>query len=97
MDECNPDVCLSVPFPRKCAEYCIERVLSVARIEEKINVLGMKRNLAEAIFRAYNTGIPIVTFEDLQNKLTAEQVNLIKMVFYNLKQEQLNHFISRLR
>lgn len=97
MAECNPEVCLSIPFPKRCAEYCMERVLSVARPEEKINILGMGRSLAEAIFRAYNTGKPVNTFDDLTKKLTFEQVDSIKMAFGNIDQSQLNHFVSRLR
>jgi len=96
MTECNPEDCLSVPFPRKCSEYCIERILIIAKPDEKINILGMNKRLADAIFRAYNSGFPVTTFNDLQNKLTSEQVNSIKMVFDNLKQSQLDHFIRRL-
>lgn len=97
MAECNPDVCLSVPFPKKCAEYCMERVLSVARPEEKRSVLGMEDDLAEAIFSAYNTGSSINSFDDLRNKLTPQQIDAIKSIFNNLDQSQLNHFLPKMR
>lgn len=97
MAECNSEDCLSAPFPRKCAEYCIERVLRVARPEEKINILGMDRSLAEAIFEAYNSGRPVNSFNDLRNKLTSYQVDSIKEVFNNISQSQLNHFTPRLK
>ncbi len=97
MAECNPEVCLKIPFPSKCAEYCIERVLRVARPNEKVEILGMDRSLAGAIFEAYNSGNRINSFDDLRDKLTFEQVASIKSIFANISQEQLNYFVSRMR
>lgn len=96
MAECSSDDCLSIPFPRKCAEYCIERVLSIARPEEKIKILGMEQSLAESIFKAYNSGRPVNSFNDLRSKLTSQQIASIRMIFDNISQSQLNHFLSRL-
>ena len=98
MANCDPKRdCLRIPIPPKCFEFCIEQILRVATPEEKITVLGMDENLAHIIFNAYNYGKrPIRSFDDLKQELSEVQINNIKLIFNNLTQIQLNHFIPKL-
>ncbi|MEM7487388.1 MAG: hypothetical protein AAF348_19440 [Bacteroidota bacterium] len=99
MAKCNPKRdCLIIPFPKKCFDFCVEKILRVSRPVDKINILGMDEDLAQAIFRAYNYGAkPIISFDDLESSLNSFQIGQIRMIFHNLSQEQLDHFIPRLK
>ena len=89
--------CLSIPFPPKCFDFCIEKILRVATRDDKIRVLGMNEDLAHAIFQAYNNGKkPIRSFNDLKQALSETQIRNIEKIFYNLTQNQLNYFIPKL-
>lgn len=99
MKNCDPKKdCLIIPFPKECFDFCVEKILRVARPTDKINILGMDKNLADAIFNAYNNGKrPISSFKDLERSLDNAEIRKIRTVFLNLSQEQLDHFLPRLR
>ena len=93
MAKCKPKKdCLKFPIPPKCFKFCIEQILRVARPADKIEVLGMNENLAEAIFRAYNYGPRIRSFDDLAKSLNTSQVEQIINIFENMSQSQLDFF-----
>ncbi len=83
--------CSKVPIPNKCVEYCLERILRNASVEEKQLVLGLEENLAIAIFKAYNAST-INSFSDLKRRLTTEQADSLVMKFKTINQFQLNYF-----
>lgn len=99
MKNCDPNKdCLIIPFPKECFDFCVEKILRVARPEDKTNILGMDKDLAQAIFRAYNSRRrQIKSFNDLESALNSNQIRQIRVIFLNLSQEQLNHFLPRLR
>src|SRR6476660_583938 len=95
MTTCNYDRdCSKVPFPSKCVEYCLERLLRTATLEETQLILGLDTNTAEAIFNTYNT-TSVNSFEDLRNRLTTEQVANLINKFKQINQSQLNYFRRR--
>ena len=83
--------CSKVPIPSKCIEYCLERLLRTATLEEKQLILGLDRNTAQAVFAAYNRS-PINSFDDLRRSLTNEQIDHLLGRFKQINQFQLNYF-----
>jgi len=98
MGKCKPNRdCLKIPFPPECFKFCVEQILRVARPKEKIEILGMDRDLAEAIFRTYNYGRKsIKSFDDLSRSLSHSQNQRLIDIFSNLNQSQLDYFIVRI-
>jgi hypothetical protein len=89
----TPCDCLMIPIPSECVEYCLEKILKNATVEEKQLILGLDKSLATAIFKAYNT-FPINSFTDLKNNLTILQTEILLEKFKNINQFQLNYFNS---
>ncbi len=98
MKNCDPKKdCLSIPFPKECFDFCIERILRVATPADKVRILGMDKDLAESIFQAYNYGERTIrTFKDLERSLDSNKIKQIKAIFLHLTQEQLNHFTRKM-
>ena len=86
--------CSKVPFSEECLEFCIEKILRQATIEEKINILRLNEELAHAIYKAYNGPRTISSFNDLKLQLTSEQVQDLLNTFRNINQSQLDYFFK---
>ena len=97
MKNCDTSDCLSLPLREACFDFCVEKILRVATPVEKISILGMDEDLANAIFTAYNYGkVPISSFSDLERVLNQNQISQIRTIFKNLTQNQLDHFVPKL-
>jgi hypothetical protein len=66
-------------------------MLRVATVEEKQLILGLERDLALAIANIYQI-YAIDTFEDIEIRLTIEQVKTLIDKFSGINQFQLNYF-----
>lgn len=91
MEECNFDRdCTRVPIPHKCVDYCLEKILSTATLEEKQLVLGLSKSLALAIYNAYQRNIN--SFDDLRQYLSLDEIQQVTEKFLQINQYQLNYF-----
>lgn len=85
--------CISVPFPDRCRKFCIERILSMATLEEKKLILGLKPATASAILNVYNnSAIEINSFDDLEKQLKPVHIEEILSKVSSINQYQLNYF-----
>lgn len=92
MAECNFDRdCTIVPIPRKCVDYCLEKVLSTATLEEKQLIIGLSKDLAIAIYEAYQSR-NINSFDDLRQYLSPTAIQQVTEKFLQINQYQLNYF-----
>lgn len=83
--------CSKLPFKKECLKYCIEQILRTATPEEKQLVLGLGKQLTNAIFNAYSKDV-VNSFEDLEVLLTPIQIDTLILKFESLSQYQLNYF-----
>jgi hypothetical protein len=95
MSNCNYERdCTKVPIPINCCEYCLEKILRNANVEEKQSILGYTKTLADAIFYVYNN-YSINSFDDLRRVLTPEQSQEALDKFRNINQVQLDYFRNK--
>ncbi len=85
--------CSKIPIPGKCVKFCLERILRNATVEEKQLILGLNKNLSDAIYNAYNGPYDINSFEDLERQLEPQQVENLLESFNKINQYQLNYFL----
>ena len=94
---CDPKIhCVSFPFPKRCRDFCIERILRAATPSEKVNILNMRPELAHNIFQAYNIGSQINSFAELKEKLSDDNISEIRAVFSKITVEQFEYFKPRI-
>lgn len=90
MPNCNfEEHCITLPFPPKCADFCIFGILSNITVEHKVNILGLTRETAEAIYRAFNS-FHIKDFYGLERFLSKIQISELRNAFSSLTQEKLD-------
>jgi hypothetical protein len=80
--------CLKFPFPKDCHDFCVEQILRRINPQQKIEILGISPDTAQALYRIYNRN-NISSYADLIRYLTPAQVSEIKQVFQNITNEQL--------
>lgn len=92
MKTCNfKEDCTTVPIDDRCIEFCLERILRSATVEEKQLILGLDATTANDIFNVYQD-FSINSFQDLQKYLTVKKTNHIIKKFKSLNQYQLDYF-----
>jgi len=87
--------CTKIPFSDDCLEYCIEKILRVATPEEKQNIIGLSKDLAQKIFLAYNAH-SINSFYDLRQYISDSEVVDLRNKFKNLNEFQMTYFKNKL-
>lgn len=90
---CNFNVdCTKIPIPSRCVKFCLEKYLRTLNIVEKQLILGLDKELANAIYTAYNSPLGVNSYEDLESQLSEDQNSVLLNKFKNINQFQLNYF-----